>query len=247
MTKTLACKNSTDILDQFIYRFHKTKAGCCNLRWKSKHVALRIVLPRIFVLQKFVGINKHELRPLRFQLASSHYLNDVASTFQRAYANRMNMNWTQLICMQCFQVSFNCIVIKWYGCMVGVCRVCFLSFFLSFSFSTDLLLCCKSIVHPRCWRVQVSGALQRCTGDNGCFSVCAASRREMAELRAELDEEKLKRIALQVTLIFLSDTLGLSIAISPISSATYWLFIMHFLPITGKHISKQRRLHTNDH
>lgn len=44
----------------------------------------------------------------------------------------------------------------------------------------------------------------------------------MAELRAELDEEKLKRVALQVTIDFLQrHLLGLSIVISPIRPSKY--------------------------
>lgn len=63
--------------------------------------------------------------------------------------------------------------------------------------------------------------LQGCTGVNECLSVCIASRREITELRGELDEERLKRVALQVTSIFIATHAGLSIVISLISSAKY--------------------------
>lgn len=56
------------------------------------------------------------------------------------------------------------------------------------------------------------------TRANECASV---SRREIAELRGELDEERGKRIALQVPSIFTATHAGLSTFISLISSAKY--------------------------
>lgn len=47
------------------------------------------------------------------------------------------------------------------------------------------------------------------------------SRREIAELRGELDEERMKRVALQVPSIFIATHAGLSTFISLISSAKY--------------------------
>lgn len=46
------------------------------------------------------------------------------------------------------------------------------------------------------------------------------SRKEIAELRGELDEEKLKRMALQVTLIPIATHAGLSTLISLIRQPT---------------------------
>lgn len=69
---------------------------------------------------------------------------------------------------------------------------------------------------------EAAALLDWCAGANCCFSVCTICRREMAELRAELDEEKLKRVALQVTIDFLQrHLLGLSIVISPIRPSKY--------------------------
>lgn len=56
------------------------------------------------------------------------------------------------------------------------------------------------------------------------FPVCVCvfvSRREIAELRGELDEERMKRVALQVPSIFIATHAGLSTFISLISSAKY--------------------------
>lgn len=51
-----------------------------------------------------------------------------------------------------------------------------------------------------------------------CVFIC---RKEMAALRGDLDEERLKRVALQVTSIFFKTHAGLSAFITVISSAKY--------------------------
>lgn len=58
-----------------------------------------------------------------------------------------------------------------------------------------------------------------------CVCVCFISRKEIAELRGELDEERLKRVALQVTLIPIATHAGLSTFITLISLAKYRFYL----------------------